>query len=105
VRFAAEQDDIEGREPSACLQHAPDLAVQPRTVGDVHRHVLQQHDIETAIVKGKLERAGGLERHLPGLSRAFGQIARGIHEGRAEVDAPNLAAIGRSQIARRPADA
>ena len=67
--------------------------------------MLQQHDVETAVVKWKLQRAGGLERHLPALSRALGQIARGIHEWLAEVDARNPAAIGRSQKARRPADA
>ena len=67
--------------------------------------MLQQHDVETAVVEGKLQRAGGLKRHLPALSRALGQIARGIDEWLAEVDARDLAAIGRSQKARRPADA
>jgi hypothetical protein len=59
VRLALIRDDVEGREPAAGLQHAPDLAVEPRPVGDVHRHVLQQHDVETAIVKWKLQRACG----------------------------------------------
>ena len=67
--------------------------------------MLQQHDVEAAVVEWKLQRAGGLERHLPALSRALGQIARGIHEWLAEVDARDLAAIGRRQKARRPADA
>ena len=42
--------------------------------------VLQQHDVETTVVKWKLQRASGLKRHLPALSRALGQIARGIDE-------------------------
>src|SRR3954469_13799122 len=67
--------------------------------------MLQQHDIETAIVEWKLQRAGGLERHLSALSRTLGQIARGIDEWLAEVDAGDPAAIARRQKARRPADA
>src|SRR5215469_11602650 len=67
--------------------------------------MLQQHDVETAGVKRELERAGSLKRHLSALSRTLGQIARGIHEWLAEVDARNLAAVGRGQKARRPADA
>jgi hypothetical protein len=67
--------------------------------------MLQQRDIKTAVVKWKLERTRGLERRLPAQARALGQIARGIHEGLAEIDARNPAATGRSQKARRPADA
>src|SRR5262249_11600598 len=67
--------------------------------------MLQQHDVETAVVEWKLQRAGGLEQHLPALSRTLGQIARGIDERLAEVDAGNPAAKGRGQKARRPADA
>jgi hypothetical protein len=67
--------------------------------------MLQQHDVETVVIKWKLQRASDLKRHLPTLSRALGQIARGIHEWLAEVDAHNTAATGRSQKARRPADA
>src|SRR5215469_10978268 len=55
--------------------------------------------------KGKLQRIGDLKRHLPALSRALCQIARGIHEWLAEVDARDPAAIGRSEKARRPTDA
>src|SRR5262249_23050761 len=32
VRLAAVQDDVEGRKPAARLQHAPDLAIEPRAV-------------------------------------------------------------------------
>src|SRR5258707_11810145 len=67
--------------------------------------MLEQHDVETAVVKWKLQRTGGLERHLPALSRALGQIAGGIHEWLAEVDARNLAAVSCGQKAHRPADA
>src|SRR6516225_7738017 len=67
--------------------------------------MLQQHDVEMAVVERKLQRAGGLERHLSALTRPLRQIARGIDEWLAEVDAHNSAAIGRSQEARRPADA
>src|SRR5262245_19619942 len=67
--------------------------------------MLQQRDVETAVVERKLQRAGGFKRHSPALARALGQIARGIHEWPAEVDARDPAAMGRSQKARRPADA
>ena len=67
--------------------------------------MLQQHNVETAGVKRKLKRASGLKRHLSALSRTLGEIARGIDEWLAEVDAGNLAATGRGQKARRPADA
>src|SRR5258708_33703124 len=67
--------------------------------------MLQQHDVETAVVEWKLQRAGGLERHLPALSSALGQMARGIHEWLAEVAARPPTAIGRSKKACRPADA
>src|SRR5258707_13179927 len=66
--------------------------------------MLQQRDVEMAVVKGKFQRAGGLERHSLALSRPLRQIARGIDEWLAEVDAGNLAAICRSQKARRPAN-
>jgi hypothetical protein len=42
----------EGRKPAAELQHAPDLAIEPRPVGDVHRHMLQQRHVESAVVEG-----------------------------------------------------
>jgi len=32
VRLAAAQHDVEGRKPAAWLQHAPDLAIEPRPV-------------------------------------------------------------------------
>ena len=67
--------------------------------------MLQQRDVEAAVVEGKLQRAGGLERHLSALSRPLGQIARGIDEWLAEVDTRDLAAIGRGQKPRRPANA
>ena len=67
--------------------------------------MLQQHDVEAAVVKGKLERAGDLEGHLPALSCALGQTARGLHEWHAEVGTGNPAAVGLRQNARRPADA
>ncbi len=67
--------------------------------------MLQQHYVEMAVVERKVQRAGGLKRHLPALSRPLGQIARGIDEWLAEVDARNPAAIGRGQKARRPANA
>src|ERR1700722_19660034 len=67
--------------------------------------MLQQHGVKPAVIKWKLQRAGGLERDLPALSGALGQIARGVHEWLAEVDARNPAAIGRGQKARRSADA
>jgi len=104
MRLTAVRYDVESREPATCLQHAADLAVEPCPVGDVHRHMLQQHNVKPFIVKWKLQRAGGLERDLPALSGALGQIARGIHERLAEIDTRNPAAIGRSQKARRPAD-
>src|SRR6516164_8256367 len=66
--------------------------------------MLQQHDVETAVVKWKLHRTGGLERHPSALSRALGQIARAIHERLAEIDADDPTAIGRSEKTRRPAD-
>jgi hypothetical protein len=58
--------------------------------------MLQQHDVEMAVVERKFQRAGGLKRHPLALSRPLGQIARGIDEWLAEVDARNLAAICRS---------
>src|ERR1700738_1197663 len=97
MRLAAVQHGVEGRKPAASLQHAANLAGEPRPVGDVHRHMLEQHDVETAVVEWKLQRAGGLKRHLPALSGALGQIARGIDEWFAEVDARHPAALGRSE--------
>src|SRR5258708_30329965 len=67
--------------------------------------MLQQHDVETAVVEWKLQRAGGLERHLPALSSALGQIARGSSEWLDEVDARHPTAIGRAQNGCGPADA
>src|SRR5215472_5984307 len=67
--------------------------------------MLQQHDVEMAVVEGKFQRAGGLKRHSLALSRPLRQIARGMDEWLAEVDARNLAAVCRSQKARRPANA
>ena len=67
--------------------------------------MLQQHHLEMAVVERKFQRASGLKRHPPVLSRALGQIPRGIDEWLAEVDTRNLAATGRGQKARRPADA
>src|SRR4051812_8426 len=58
-----------------------------------------------AVVERKLQRAGGLERHPLALSRPLRQIARGIDEWLAEVDARNPAAIGRGEKARRSANA
>ena len=104
MRLALLRYDIIGREPPARLQHAVDLAIEPRAVGDVHRHVLQEGGVEAAIVEGKFQRVAGLEGHLPALPGARGQIARGVHEGLAEVDAGDAAAKGRRQEARRPAD-
>lgn len=57
-----------------------------------------------AVVERKVQRAGGLKRHPLALSRPLRQIARGIDEWLAEVDARNPAAIGRGQKARRPAN-
>src|ERR1700722_13683561 len=54
VRLAAVQHDIEGRKPTAGLQHAPDLAVESRPIGDVHRHMLQQRGVEKAVVERKV---------------------------------------------------
>src|SRR5579859_1736303 len=67
--------------------------------------MLEQHDVEAACIKWKLQRAAGLEGHLRALSRALGQIARGIHEWLAEVDAGNPASVSCRQKARRSADA
>src|SRR5262249_54389676 len=68
--------------------------------------MLQQHDVEIAVIKRELERAGGLEPHPPALSRALGQIARRLDEWLAEIDTRNPAAIiGRRQKARGTADA
>ena len=103
MRIAAHQYDVEVRKFAARLQHAPDLAIEPWPVGDVHCHVLKKRDVQMTVVERKVQRAGRLERHLPALSRPLGQIARGIDEWLAEVDARNPAAIGRSQKARRPA--
>src|SRR5262249_12245954 len=58
----------------------------------------------TAVVERKRERARGLKRHPLALSGPLRQIARGINERLAEVDAGNLAAICRRQKARRAAD-
>jgi hypothetical protein len=66
--------------------------------------MLQQHDVEMAVVERKFLRAGGLKRHPLALSRPLSQIARGIDEWLAEVDACNLAAICRSYKARRSAN-
>jgi len=38
---------------AAGLQHPPDFAVEPRAIGDVHRHMLQEHGVETPIVERK----------------------------------------------------
>ena len=67
--------------------------------------MLQQRHIETPVTKRKLQRAGGLKRHMLALPRAPGQVAGGLDEGLAEVDARHPAAIGLGQIARRPANA
>src|SRR5215472_13790502 len=67
--------------------------------------MLEEDSIETAVVKWKVQRARGLKRYLPTLSRAFGQIARGVHEWLAEIDARYAAAVRCRQKARRPADA
>src|SRR5260370_16126624 len=64
--------------------------------------MLQQHDVEMAVVERKFQRTGGLKRNPLALSRPLRQIARGVDEWLAEVDAPNLTAICRSQKARRP---
>ena len=105
MRFTAVGDDVVGREPSAWLQHAPDLLVKPCAVGDVHGHVLQQDGVEAAAVEGQFEGAGGLERHLLALPGALGEIARGIHKRFAQVDPRDPAANRRGQKAGRPAHA
>src|SRR5258708_20342638 len=102
MRLAAVQHDVEGRKPAPSLQHSADLAVEPCPVRDVHRHMLQQHDVETAVVEWQLQRTGGLERHPPPFSRAPGQIARGIHQLLPKVDAPNPAALRPPHTTRPP---
>jgi hypothetical protein len=67
--------------------------------------MLQQGDVEAAIRERKLQRAAGLERHLPALPGAIGQIARRFDKGLGEVDAGHLAAGRRGEKARRAADA
>ena len=67
--------------------------------------MLQQHNVETAGIERKLERAGGLKRHLPALSSTLRQITRGIDECLAEIDARNVAAEGCGQRARRSTNA
>jgi hypothetical protein len=103
VAFA--QYDVEGRKSAARLQHAPDLTVEPGPVGDVHGDVLQEHDVEMTLVEGEIKRVGGLEGYPPGLSRPFGQIARCLNEGLAEVDARDTAAVIPRQESRGAADA
>src|SRR5260370_37693911 len=67
--------------------------------------MLQQHDVEMAVVERKFQRTGGLKRNPLALSPPLRQIARGVDEWLAEVDARNLAAICRGQKTRRPANA
>src|SRR5262245_22501983 len=67
--------------------------------------MLQRHDVEATVTERQLERARDLERYLPALPGALGQIACGIDERLAEVDARHPAAMARGQKARRPADA
>ena len=105
MRIATFQHDVVERELSAWPQHALDLLIEPRPVGNVHGYMLQQRDIEMAVVKGKRQRARVLERHPLALSCPLRQIARGFNEGLAEIDAGNPAAIGGSQKARRAANA
>src|SRR5258708_19593319 len=97
MRLAAVQHDVEGRKPAASLQHAANFAVEPCPVRDVHRHMLQQHDVETAVVEWKLQRAGGLERHLPALSSAPAQIPRGTHQCPPELAPPHPPPIAPTQ--------
>src|SRR5690348_13666732 len=66
--------------------------------------MLQQHDIEMAVVEWELQRAGGLERHPLALPRPLRQVACGVDEWLAEIDARNPAAICRSEKARRSAN-
>ena len=105
MRLAVAEHDVVGREPAARFQHPADFAVKPRPIGDVHRHMLQQHGVERGGVEWQFERAAGLERYERALPGPFGQIARGIDEGHAEVDARHPAAASRRQKSRRSADA
>ncbi len=50
-----------------------------------------------AVAEGKLQGAGGLERRLLALARTLCQIARGLDERLAEVDARYPAAMGRRE--------
>jgi hypothetical protein len=104
-RLTIAEQGVIGPEPAALPQHAANFAVEPRPVGNVHRHMLQQHGVEMAAIERKLERAVGLERHSRGLPGALGQITRGVHEGRADVDAGHLTAAARGEKSRRSADA
>ena len=64
--------------------------------------MLQQHDVETAVVEGKRQRAARLERYLPALPRPPSEIDRGFDERFAEVDAGHRATIGRGEKTRWP---
>jgi SAM-dependent methyltransferase len=108
VGLATVRHDLEDRKPAARLQHAPDLAVEPRPVGDVHRYMLHRNDSEMTVAERQIQRAGRLKRHLLALSRALGssrivaqlgQVAHSFDERLVEVDAHHPAAIGRSQKA------
>ena len=67
--------------------------------------MLEQRDIETAVVKWKREGAADLERYFVALAGACGQVAGRLDKWFAEVDARYCTATGCSQVARRPADA
>ena len=88
----APQHDVIGHNFCTYLQHAPDLAIERHAIGDVHRHMLQQHAFERPSSNGSSSALppGTTPSRLPGALR---QIAHGIDKGLAEVDAGDAATV------------
>src|SRR5579864_7027430 len=66
--------------------------------------MLEQHDVELGIFERQVERVRNLERYGAFLAGPAIEIARGLDERLAKIDARYSAAIGLGENPRRPAD-
>lgn len=81
------------------------FGIEPRTVGDIHRHVLGPGEIEARIPVRECQRVRTFAGDRVGKPCALGQIGRRVDEGWAEIDAANMGAEGGGEITRRSAEA
>ena len=86
------------------VEHAPDLGVESGAILNVHRDVLQEHDVERAVGEAQIERIADLEGGHGVHAAASAQILRRVDKGSAEIDAGHVAAVGSSEVPGRAAD-